>query len=167
MNPIFKLSARGNIKEIEEYLASLDESDIKSVLDSKDGLGYSALATAVALGHVEVVKLYLKYKADPNSQDYNGKTPLHYTGEENFLEIAKLLIDAGANIHLKDSHDNQPLWTAVFYVRGHEEKLPLVELLLQHGADSKNKNKSNNSPLDFAEKVGYKKLIELLEKFKK
>ena len=76
---------------------------------------------------VESVKLLLAYGADPNTENVYGQTPLFYVGEkqpvdhdtpEQRLKIAQMLLDAGADINHCDHSNNQPLWIAVFYLKG-------------------------------------------------
>lgn len=51
-------------------------------------------------GSPEVVKLLLKYGADPNAADKEGMTPIYRaaTNEKNAIELIKILLAAGADI---------------------------------------------------------------------
>ena len=167
---IFKLVKTKDSTELE---LALEKGLITDINLSEAGMKTTLLMTAVCLELVKSVKLLLEYGADPNIQDVYGKTALHllpeqqpidWTLSKNKVEIAEILFNYGADINIKDQYDNQPLWTAVFEAaNGNKEKLTIVKIYLQHGADCNNKNKSGNSPLDFAKKVGYKPLIDILE----
>src|SRR5262245_13921144 len=63
----------------------------------KTPYGVTALLQAAGQGHLEVVKILLEHKADPNVKDtFYGQTPLDSAGEEGKIEILKALLDAGA-----------------------------------------------------------------------
>jgi len=54
---------------------------------------------------------------DVNAGDAEQRTPLHYASGYNHLEIAKMLIDEGANLESTDSKGNTPLHYAAGYGR--------------------------------------------------
>lgn len=158
-NNLIKLAIGGKTEKIAELLAT---SSID--VNIKDSVGFTALATAVALNHYDVVKLLLENGANPNIPNDKGNTALHYAAENNFLDIAILLLNHHADLNATNSFGNQPLWPAVFYVRGDKTKHSIVELFLDHHADPNHKNNAGASPLSFAEKVGNTDLVNLLNK---
>ncbi len=89
--------------EVAKYL-------IKNVKDvnSKSGYGTPLMAATVKR-NVELVKLLLEYKANPNAVDQNGSTALHFSVIFSYEEIIKLLMAAKADITLKDNRGNSPL----------------------------------------------------------
>ena len=58
-----------------------------------------------------------------------GTTPLHKASEEGHIDVAKLLIDGGANPEVEDEHERTPLHYAV--IGGYED---VIQLLIAHGA---------------------------------
>ena len=62
------------------------------------------------------------------------------------LEIVKLLIQKGADINVKDKHDNN----SSLAVAASKAHLEVVKLLLENGADINSKNKHGQCPLLFA-----------------
>lgn len=58
----------------------------------------SPLCKAVATGNTEEVKRLLNNGADVNAKS-NGMMPIHYAAKFNRVEIIKLLITAGSEIH--------------------------------------------------------------------
>ena len=113
-------------------------------------------------------------------EDEDGETPLHLVAEEGYEEIAKLLIDNGADINAKDREWDTPLHLAA--EKGNTE---LARLLIDKGADvnAKYKNDVNgalnqvvsysgfsvrhtekygSSPLHRAADAGYTELAGLL-----
>jgi len=78
------------------------------------------LGLAVKMGDIEIVKLLISYKADVNvlntwlAKDhvFTG-TPLHIASQNNNLEIARVLIEAGAKVSARNSKNQTPLEVAV------------------------------------------------------
>ena len=70
------------------------------------------------------------------SQDLTGWTPLTYAIHKNHLEIAEVLIDNHADIHLEDKFKFDPLSRAIT-----DDNQQIVELLSRKGVDV-NKNDS-------------------------
>ena len=128
--------------------------------------GRSALHSAALSNAINAVKILIDNGINLDLQDKgSGATALHYCALYNRPEITNLILQKGGRLIVADNYGNQPLWTAVFNVKGKEERLPLVELLLKFGANKNHKNLAGRSPLDFANQVGYAPLLELLGKF--
>ena len=72
---------------------------------------------AVMMGAVNVLKLFLKYGADPNIPDKNGRTPLMIAVIDEELEegVIDMLLEAGADI---DAQDNKGLTALMWAVAG-------------------------------------------------
>jgi ankyrin repeat protein len=62
----------------------------------------SVLCRAVARGDSDFLKRILSNGIDPNSKDYDHRTPLHVAASEGLYLMAKLLIEAGASVFSKD-----------------------------------------------------------------
>lgn len=160
------------IKQVPTELKEILNKGYENIDKPEKGMLYTSLMLATEMERVQSVKLLLEYGADPNLQNIDGKTALHllpehqpieWSSPENKVEIAALLIEHGADINIKDNYNNQPLWSAVFEAAdGNPEKLPLVDFYVKNNADINNKNKSDRSPLDFAKKVGWQPLIDIL-----
>ncbi|KAK2652563.1 hypothetical protein Ddye_012419 [Dipteronia dyeriana] len=69
----------------------------------------SFLCTAVIRGDSDFLKRVLFSGIDPNSKDYDHRTPLHVAASEGLYLMAKLLLDAGASVFSKDRWGNTPL----------------------------------------------------------
>lgn len=70
-------------------------------VDHVNNLGWTALLEAVILGdggpkHIEIVRLLLERRANPNIADREGVIPLAHAKKRNYAEIARLLSAAGA-----------------------------------------------------------------------
>ncbi|KAB5560868.1 hypothetical protein DKX38_005825 [Salix brachista] len=67
------------------------------------------LCRAVARGDSDFLKRILSSGIDPNSKDYDHRTPLHVAASEGLYLMARLLIEAGASVFSKDRWGNTPL----------------------------------------------------------
>nr|DAD32276.1 TPA_asm: hypothetical protein HUJ06_011127 [Nelumbo nucifera] len=65
----------------------------------------SHLCRAVIKGNSEFLKRVLSFGIDPNSKDYNHRTPLHVAAAEGLYLTAKMLIEAGASVLSKDRYN--------------------------------------------------------------
>ena len=69
--------------------------------------------------------------ADVNALNQQGKTPLHEAVEVNCVEVAKLLLDYGADLNAKTGDEgHNALYYAVMH--GHIE---MTKFLMDQGAD--------------------------------
>ncbi len=83
-------------------ISNLNASNFTSSSDLDDvvvqTVEISPLCKAVATGNTEEVKRLLKNGADVNAKS-NGMMPIHYAAKFNRVEIIKVLITAGSDIH--------------------------------------------------------------------
>lgn len=69
----------------------------------------SFMCTAISRGDSDFLKRILSNGIDPNSKDYDHRTPLHVAASEGLYLMAKLLLEAGASVFSKDRWGNTPL----------------------------------------------------------
>lgn len=69
----------------------------------------SFLCSSVARGDIDFIRRILSNGIDPNSKDYDFRTPLHVATSQGSYIIAKLLLEAGASVLSKDRWGNTPL----------------------------------------------------------
>ena len=84
------------------------------------------------------------------SNDQHPIPLLYITIFHNNIDIAKLLIDNGANVNLKTEDGMNPLLMATLV-----ERLDIVELLIDNGADVDIKTEYGSTPLHAALKLGH------------
>jgi ankyrin repeat protein len=78
-----------------------------------------------------VEQYIIQYKPDINIQDDLGNTPLRWTVDLNKPNIAKVLLENGANMNLVNNCGETPTRMALLY--GHAE---CIKLFIQHGVDT-------------------------------
>lgn len=111
---------------------------------------------------VEIAKLLLEYKANPNVvSDWPNKTPLLLAAEQGNEKLMDLLLEYGADINQRGiwtpgQSGNTALHAAV--VNGNEEA---AKLLLSKGADVNAKGTNDNTPL-FHAVMWHLHMVELL-----
>ncbi len=59
------------------------------------------------------VKELLADGMDADLQDIDGLTPLHYAAGEGYMEILRLLVEADANVAVRDNEGDMPVHVAV------------------------------------------------------
>jgi hypothetical protein len=100
--------------------------------------------TAVITGNLEAVKQHIAAGSNLNEKDpFGGSSPLISASLFGKTDIAKLLIDASADINFQNNDGSTALLTASFFCRPE-----IVKLLLDKGADKTIKNKYGATAYD-------------------
>ena len=121
---IFSAAESGLVDAVKTHLAAGVD------VNGKNKRGHAALHLAAKKGHVEVSKVLLEAKSDVALAGRGGKTALHYAAyHKGSIDLAKLLLDAGAPVNALDKRRKTPLDDA----RARRNDA-LVELLLARGA---------------------------------
>ena len=130
------------------------------LLDSQTVHGTSILHFA-AIGSSDMVKYVLKHNANPNHQNEDGTTPMHWAVRHGKLDNVKLLIDYNAVVDLADDCGDSPLHWAAEY-----DKEEIAEYLMDHGARPGRKNFGSETPIDIAKQNDSRKMVHLLQQHK-
>ncbi len=130
-----------------------------------DGVTVLGMVCSYAKGdnqeYIEIVKLFLKYAANPNVSLIKegwakGTTPLHYAIENKAIEITKLLVNASANVNAMRENGKNPLMMA------HEaSNTTLIDVLIEAGATAPEKELLKIAFTRCASKKEWYKLIEM------
>ncbi|WP_353283954.1 ankyrin repeat domain-containing protein [Wolbachia endosymbiont (group A) of Lypha dubia] len=168
------------------FAASSDKLDIVKFLFNKnanikarDIYGDTPLHVAARYSNkLEIVEFLLDKDAnDINDVTNDRSTLLHVAVEGNKLDTVKFLLDRGADIGVKDVHNQTPLESAIqkgytdivkaleqerlgkeLFTAVREFSLPRVEELISRGANVDTKNKNGKTPLDVA--INTKNVLE-------
>jgi uncharacterized protein len=117
-----------------------------------------SLVAAVRAGDAQRVRSALKRGVDPDAIDANGWTALIHAAAGNQIEIADLLIEAGANVNARTQDGATPLMAAA--VMGHAR---MAQTLLDDGADPTLRNKNGADARVKAEEYGHANVVALLD----
>ena len=110
---------------------------------------------------VNTVKAHIAAGTDVETiDDWTGKTAMHYAAEYGNLEIAQLLIEAGANVRHRDFYKSTALHHAA--VGGFVD---IAKLLLVHGADINAKDKAGETAMDGVAFFGHTNVADLFKSF--
>jgi ankyrin repeat protein len=115
---------------------------------------------AASCGLRDVVEvLVIEHPQDVNSRSFKDQsTPLHLALRKGHVELARFLIEHGADATTRDKGG----WTPLHWASG-EGHVELARLLLvEHGADATAQDKGGWTPLHWASGEGYVKLARLL-----
>lgn len=157
-----------NIKGINLYEAAAlgmhDELKLMLVnnpeyLDQYAPHGFTALGIATHFNQEDAVRLLLSLHANPNLPSQNGfdVCPLHIATHQNFTQIGKLLIEAGANVNVFQNQKNTPLHFAAM-----NGNIELIIHLLENGAQVEVRNEMGETPSDLATQKGFIEIGKIL-----
>ncbi|XP_073934177.1 fibronectin type 3 and ankyrin repeat domains protein 1 isoform X1 [Castor canadensis] len=132
--------------------------------EARDLGGCTALHWAADGGHCPVIEWMIKDGCEVDVMDTGcGWTPLmRVSAVSGNQKVALLLIEAGADVNVKDKDGKTPLMVAV--LNNHEQ---LVQLLLDKGADPSVKNEFGKGVLEMARVFDRQNVLSLLEERKK
>ncbi|UVI33309.1 ankyrin repeat domain-containing protein [Paenibacillus spongiae] len=119
---------------------------------------YASNYMSYACGN-DMVKLLLDHGADPNHANWLGVSYLHLTARKGDTELARLLLNYGADINaVEEEYGTTPLgWAAKYGQRD------MVAFLLEQGADKSPSGISDwASPLKWAERRGHQAIVDML-----
>ena len=119
----------------------------------------SELADAAREGNAASVRTLIESAAggELDSPGRDGMTPLLWAAQTNDLEIARMLLSAGADANLGNRYGITPLWLAAT-----NRSPALVALLLEHGAEAAAGLPHGETPLMAAARSGDAESIQLL-----
>lgn len=120
----------------DDFVRSAAEGDQKALglflaagfdVNKPNTAGFTGLMVAAERGRLDIVKLLLDHKADPNVAGRDGSTALMLAAENNQPEILKLLISRGADPNRQDNNG----WTAVLKA-AYQGNAKCIEVLASH-----------------------------------
>eukprot|EP00924_Labyrinthula_sp_SR-Ha-C_P005299 maker-scaffold_1-snap-gene-27.50-mRNA-1 protein AED:0.34 eAED:0.34 QI:242/1/1/1/1/1/2/157/179 len=162
-HPLHKIAARGDIDQFNDNY-ELDPVDI----NIEGSQGRTFLHRACAGKHDSMTRLLLeKYKANPNSRDSKGCSPLFHAALQGAVGCAKILLEFGADLQL-ESNNGQ---TALHYsaMKGEAD---FTAFLIERNIDTAKVDKAGKTAYDLAfkqykrskdERVLFKKNMQLLK----
>jgi len=149
----------GDVERFEELLQKKADPNVLYNEEAGLALLHSLAADAGAMdGGEEIVKKLLQYGADPEIQDNQGFTPLHFAIFGNQDNVVSMLLQNGANPNIaSDDFNETPLHIAAF-----NRSEDISKILLENGADPNAENHAGETPLHIAASRGYADIFKLL-----
>ncbi len=120
-----------------------------SVLDSRDGRGYTPLHYAAMAGANDIVERLISNDADVSARNARGQTPVHLAVVYNRREAVKLLLAKGAEV-------------SSIQVAAYVGDLAKVKSLMERGINVEAQDGSGLTPLHAAAGAGQKEMVEFL-----
>ena len=114
------------------------------LLEIKDSLGQSPLACAISSDSrsVEIARLLLSKKANTETRDNKGCTPLHRAASVGNVALVDLLLNNRANVYALTNNGDMAIHLAVM-----SNHVNVVKLLLEERPDLMGaRNKRQNTP---------------------
>jgi ankyrin repeat protein len=122
------------------------------------GVTEAPVAEAAMSGDRETVRTLLKDGADVNAAMGDGMTALHWAAKKGDVELAQMLLYAGANVKAMTRLGN---FTPII-MAAETGNAKLIELLLKAGADAKSATTNGTTPLMLAAVAGRADAVKLL-----
>jgi ankyrin repeat protein len=92
---------------------------------SRNALKATPLQSAAAAGHVKIVEMLIKHRADTNAQEQGGFTPLHAAAQNGDQAMIRALLYGGADLTMRSDNGKTPLDLAL--EAGHMEAAKLLQ----------------------------------------
>lgn len=129
--------------------------DLKNMFNIADHQGKTALHKSAIKGNLDIIEFLIQNGARIDvKEEKSGRTALHMATKP---EVAKLLIEKGAQIEAKDTRGRTPLLICAM-----ESHVEVAQVLVQHGAQVNSKTGGGNTPLNFATSYGHIDMVKLL-----
>jgi len=167
MSSIPEIALRSTMESIArsghlELLEQIEQMNIDFFVDIYGADRVSPLMIALENQRLDVVKLLLKMKADPNLQDMSGRRPFdiitkEFKTKDSFEEVADLLLKFGGDLEYRDSNSETLLFKAV-----RNNNLAAVEVLINKNLNIWAKNKDGKTAKDIAKSLKFKPIRKAL-----
>jgi uncharacterized protein len=115
------------------------------------------LVEAVRRGHMDVARDLVKQRADVNTPQPDGTTPLHWAVERSDKDMVSLLVGAGAKTNRANTFGVTPLSLACT-----NGDAAIVSILLRAGADPNTALRTGETPLMTAARTGRVEAVNVL-----
>ena len=121
--------------------------------------GFTPLGLASYFGNEDVARLLLLKEADPNVSSRNGYNvyPIHSAVTANYDMIAKMLIEAGADVNVVQMSGATPLHSAA-----QNGNIELIIVLLEAGANVNALTEDGKTAADKASEKGFGEIAKIL-----
>ena len=121
--------------------------------------GFTPLGLACYFGQFEVARYLILKGADVNQPSNNGfhVFPIHSAAAGDYTDIARILIENGAQVNVRQQAGATPLHSAA-----QNGNLELLIMLLENGAETNVRMEGGKMPADLARDKGFDEIAEIL-----
>lgn len=159
MTPLIIAARNGNLDVVEILLRYDANIEARGTVKIDDEVfeGFTPLWGATTAGHIDVLKLLIKKKAEVDGKLLTDSTPLRCAAYDGRLDIVSCLVENGANVNACKNDKTSPLFPACS--NGH---INVVEFLIKHGANVNVQDRNGNTALHDAAKQGHNEIAHKL-----
>lgn len=152
---VFEACALGKYHETNNHI--LENPDL---IDAHSKDGFTPLGLAAHFGHEEISRLLISKGANVNTPANNGFNvfPIHSAVAARSYAITKMLLDAGAEVNVK-----QQAGLTALHAAAQLGEIEIIILLLEHSADLNIRMEGGKLPADLAEEKGYEEIAAILK----
>ena len=154
-SPLFMASKAGALDIVKMLLQA--GADVNVTYHTQDNVGYTCLTLAASHGQTETVRYLVGLPEVDVNQRGDDFTALHWACQEDFPDVVKVLIDAGADIEVKDDNGCSPLLLA-----SKDGSLATVRMLVKAGADVSGTDNERETCLTLAAYFGHTETVRHL-----
>jgi ankyrin repeat protein len=121
--------------------------------------GFTPLGLACYFGQLEVARYLILKGADVNQPSNNGfhVFPIHSAAAGDYTDIARILIENGAQVNVRQQAGATPLHSAA-----QNGNLELLIMLLENGAETNVRMEGGKMPADLAKDKGFGEIADIL-----
>lgn len=148
---LVKASANGNASKCEQILNTIG-SNVNAVF-----AGHTALQAAAQNGHLDVIKVLMKFNVDLEIEDKDGDRAIHHAAFGNESNVIELLSNANCDLNSRNKRRQTALHIGIN--KGHVD---VVRMLLRCGAHSSLCDSEGDTPMHDAISKKHDDIIEIL-----
>ncbi|GAB5370816.1 hypothetical protein AAMO2058_001525700, partial [Amorphochlora amoebiformis] len=127
-------------------------------IDRPNSQGHNPLLSAVAANRPQSVEALIYGKVSVNKKESSeGVFPLYLAAQDGYVDIARMLIEAGAKLNQVSDHGASPLFIACQL-----GQVEIAKLLLDNGADVDQPDHFGTSPLAIALSKNHMEVVQML-----
>ena len=145
------------------WASSMNNTEIVKILlgngADPDKGNFTPVMWSAFHGNIQMLKLFLEYRANLNSRTHEGWTALMWTAEKGNIQAMWELLRRGARVNMQNNSGQTALMFA-----SRSGNIATVGLLLKKGGDSSIVDFDKKTALDYAKNFQHKDVIRLLEK---
>ncbi len=153
-----------NVETVKWLISKGAEIDFFDV--TRDLIDQTPFLYAGAYGLDDILDVLIPLKPDVHIKNGYGGNALIPACEKGHLStVRKLLAETEVEVNLVNWLGWTALMETVIGSDGGETQQKIVKLLLQHGADKSITDKDGVTPMEHAKKLGYIKIMEILQTY--